>query len=268
MSVFLSVKLSRLMLSVLQVCVGTALHSNGTYPHIVTLPLTLWPDVELRHLIIWRPPLPPGITAAVAATDATTKRGGWLACRPCMQTGTNTGQPEFSVVYVNNQPLRQTTENRHCVHWLTPGDILRLGHGPRALRIWPGDGSTLDVSQRLFPKFHPRLVEPPSPTVSAFGCPEVPRHQRLYASNLVCGASTNPVTGYSDHGQCQITVAVEARHPLDVSPTQPAIPVSYLSPLVQRVIQQQLDPMHHSHVSTESVIEHSKHISDYSFSYL
>ncbi|TPP59576.1 Afadin [Fasciola gigantica] len=239
-----------------QVCVGTALHSNSTYPHIVTLPLTMWPNVELRHLIIWRPPLPPGITASVAATDATTKRGGWLACRPCMRPGMSAGQPEFAQVYVNNQALRQTVENRHCVHWLAPGDILRLGHGPRALRIWPGDGSNLDVSQRLFPKFHPQLAEPPSPTVSAVGCPEVPRHQRLYASNLVHG--THSATGYTDQSQCQISVSVETSRSADVSSAR-ALPVSYLSPLVQRVIPQ-VDRMHHGrtgHQDSSTEMVHS-----------
>ncbi|OON15445.1 Ras association domain protein [Opisthorchis viverrini] len=204
------------------VCIGTAPTPDTSHPYVVTLPISQWPGVELHHLIIWRPPVPHGVTSAMAAAEATQRRGGWLACRPCIRPSIKSGQAkQFNAVYVNNHLLTASPENQGCVYWLSPGDILRLGNGRRCLKIWPGNGSVL-------PRFQSKPVfctaSLPSPLIIPFGlrtplvCPEVPKHQRSYSSTVVTPSSsvtaaTTPfvITNRSSH----------------------VAPVSYLSPLIQ-----------------------------------
>ncbi|KAF5404130.1 Afadin, partial [Paragonimus heterotremus] len=202
-----------------QVCIGTAPTPDFAHPFLVTLPLPLWPGVELHHLIIWRPPVPPGISSAKAASDATTRRGGWLACRPCLKSN-SCGAEQFSKVYVNNRLLTPTPENHACVYWLSPGDILHLGTGRRCLKIWPGNGSKQPTRSALVAGSLPY----PSVPRSGLVVPEVPKHQRMYNSNLSSVRSPTPPTVTSP--------LVSSRFP-DNSGSLPMTTPVYLSPLVQ-----------------------------------
>ncbi|TGZ62899.1 hypothetical protein CRM22_007163 [Opisthorchis felineus] len=204
------------------VCIGTAPTPDTSHPYVVTLPISQWPGVELHHLIIWRPPVPHGVTSAMAAAEATQRRGGWLACRPCIRQSTKSGQAkQFTAVYVNNHLLTASPENQGCVYWLSPGDILRLGNGRRCLKIWPGNGSVL-------PRFQSKPVfctaSLPSPLIIPFGlrtplvCPEVPKHQRSYSSTVVTSSSS-------------VTAATTPS--VSTNRSSHAAPVSYLSPLIQ-----------------------------------
>ncbi|CAH8497419.1 unnamed protein product [Dicrocoelium dendriticum] len=201
-----------------QVCVGTVCSPDAAHPYIVTLPACFWPGVELHHLIIWRPPVPPGITSAMAAAEATTRRGGWLACRPCMRLAPGTGKQMFAQVFVNNQPLVQTAENQACVYWLSPGDVIRLGSGRRCLKIWPGSGS---LPLRLPSKINTSIAT--TGPGSASNCPEVPRHHRVYESNL----SGSPPSTYENAPPLVSRIG-------DVS--HMSTPVTFFSPLIHSPI--------------------------------
>ncbi|KAF8566310.1 hypothetical protein P879_05261, partial [Paragonimus westermani] len=202
-----------------QVCIGTAPTPDFAHPFLVTLPSPLWPGVELHHLIIWRPPVPPGVSSAKAASDATTRRGGWLACRPCLRSN-SCGTEQFSKVYVNNRLLTPTPENHACVYWLSPGDILHLGTGRRCLKIWPGNGSKQPAKPTLVTGSLPY----PSVPRSGFVIPEVPKHQRMYTSNLSSVRSPTPTA---------VTTSLASSRFPDNTGSLPPTTLVYLSPLVQ-----------------------------------
>ncbi|CAL8085351.1 unnamed protein product [Calicophoron daubneyi] len=217
-----------------QVWVGTATNPDASHPLLVSLPIPQWPGVEAFHLVIWRPTVPPGTSSIAAAADGVSKRCGWLACQPCSTLDISTGQNRFAKVYVNNRLLAPSPGNYACTHWLSPGDVLYLGNSSRGLKIWPGSGAVLPGSRSSSVKaIPPALVQPsssprshthaaPSP-VPQIAYPEVPKHQRLYSSDMTVPANSSRMS--PRNAECDPNLwNAKASY---------ASPVSFLSPLIQ-----------------------------------
>ncbi|VDM16845.1 unnamed protein product [Hydatigera taeniaeformis] len=124
-----------------QVCVGTSLQPSTKFPLLVTLPVSVHPEVIPFHVVIWHPQ-----ETTTGHTPSRCSPRGWLACAPVahealapvLVNGRLLTIPSFRPFTSYRKP-RLDQQSPLAVHWLAPGDIIQLGSGGRSrFRIWPG----------------------------------------------------------------------------------------------------------------------------------